>query len=273
MTFASDLDGTLIYSPRIMGITPQQARKRYRAVDEYRGAPCSFTSEKVLRRLGIVRRRIPFIPVTTRSTEQYFRLTLFEEGGWPEWAVTCNGAVILHRGEPLGEWTGEIRRKIAHLSPALSEIRAYFTGGRHVFPIRAQRCVENYFCYFIMDGLSPADAEHLSFLSGELAKRGWLLSHQGRKVYVAPRFVDKGAALRFVLEKAGLSCAFAAGDSRLDQSLLACARFRLVSGGGEIAQMCRFEQDFYVTENSGVGAAEEILAYVGDKAGISFSEG
>ena len=51
-----------------------------------------------------------FIPVTTRTIEQFQRITLFQNEIIPEYAITSNGGNILHNGKQDVTWNKEIKR-------------------------------------------------------------------------------------------------------------------------------------------------------------------
>ncbi|MFB8733068.1 hypothetical protein ACEQPO_01615 [Bacillus sp. SL00103] len=66
--------------------------------------PLSYMSVETKMSLQMIHQLGWFIPVTTRTTAQYERITFFQQELKPEYAVTTNGGCILHHGKPLEDW-------------------------------------------------------------------------------------------------------------------------------------------------------------------------
>ena len=92
IVFYSDLDNTLIYSYR------REIGGKKRCVEVYQGREISFMSEYSYHLLQEISKKALFIPVTTRTMEQYQRIDLGI--GIPEYALVCNGGILLVRGIP-----------------------------------------------------------------------------------------------------------------------------------------------------------------------------
>ena len=75
MMFASDLDGTLIYSKRRFG--EETLNVSVRNVEVYNGREISFMTEKAIALLRELSDEMMFVPVTTRTVEQYNRSRYF----------------------------------------------------------------------------------------------------------------------------------------------------------------------------------------------------
>lgn len=56
-----------------------------------------------------------FIPVTTRTIEQFQRITLFQNEIIPEYAITSNGGNILHNGKQDVTWNKEIKKNFSRM--------------------------------------------------------------------------------------------------------------------------------------------------------------
>lgn len=103
--FASDLDRTLIYSHRVLEQYAYEGE--YDLVEVLDERPLSYMSVETKKSLQTIHQSGWFIPVTTRTTAQYERITFFEQELKPEYAVTTNGAVFfimasrLRIGKPL----------------------------------------------------------------------------------------------------------------------------------------------------------------------------
>ena len=96
IVFASDLDNTLLYSR-------SHKREGDVCVEHIKGEAHGFMTPLAIERLREVSQKVRLIPVTTRSVEQYRRIE-WPEGTAPEYAVTTNGAVLLHGGEVDAAW-------------------------------------------------------------------------------------------------------------------------------------------------------------------------
>ena len=57
-------------------------------------------TESAFSMLKEVNRQVLFIPVTTRTTEQFNRFVIFEKEIPLTYAITTNGANILYKGNP-----------------------------------------------------------------------------------------------------------------------------------------------------------------------------
>jgi hydroxymethylpyrimidine pyrophosphatase-like HAD family hydrolase len=107
----------------------------------------------------------------------------------------------------------------------------------------------------------------LADLTDWAAARGWSVSVQGRKVYVVPVMLSKGAAATRVAELLG-GPLLAAGDSLLDRSLLEAAVCAARPAHGELHATGYQLPDLFVSKHSGARAAEEILDHLGDRADL-----
>ena len=86
--FACDLDNTLIHSHK-------RRRTGDICVEYYVDQEQSFMSPKALDLLKKISERVLFVPVTTRSINQYRRI-FWTEDFLPRYAVVANGAYFLH---------------------------------------------------------------------------------------------------------------------------------------------------------------------------------
>ena len=202
--FCSDLDNTLIYSYK------RDIGKKKRCVEIYEGREISFMSEYSLELLQKVRRKTCFVPLTTRTEEQYRRISL----GEPEFALVCNGGVLLLEGEPERAWyyeslrlareaAGELllaARILEHDTDVFFEVRNI----RDLFLFTKSRNPER-----SIAGLAHAlDLTRVDILTN------------GEKLYVLPKRLHKGTALRRLKERFHGAFAFAAGDSLFDVPML-----------------------------------------------------
>jgi len=259
--FASDLDQTLIYSRNSMGmdITEEELVE----VERYEGKPLSFMTKKSQSALWNIGDSTFFLPVTTRTQAQYERVTgIFEGQQPPRFAVISNGAVILENGQPIKEWSDQIRQTCIDrktvINELLPEIERHFSED-WVVKVRE---ADDWFVYLIIDRARfPEDK--LDFYTTTFKKLGWGLSLQGRKLYFMPESITKAGAMEYIKKRIGASYVVAAGDSLLDLDLLESADYGMLASHGEAAKNAApTSAHIRKTENYGIKAGEEILARV-----------
>lgn len=258
---ASDLDRTLIYSANSMALPgPDHQAPRMVVAEVYDAAPLSFmtrAAEELLE--GIVARNV-FVPVTTRTRAQFSRVRL--PGSGSGYAVTTNGAVLLHDGEPDPGWSRHIERSLGECAP-LAEMLGHLTGSAADPAILRVRTAEDFFVYAIVD--RPAlPAAYLEELRTWCLARGWTTSLQGRKLYCVPVPITKEAAVAEIRRRSGAGLLMAAGDSRLDAGILELADIAIRPAHGELDSDGFRRANLTVTAASGMLAGEEILRLMAD---------
>lgn len=264
--FASDLDQTLIYSKRSMGkdVAPEELR----VVEYFDGKPQSFMTRKGQQALWNLGKSAVFVPVTTRTKEQYERVTgIHEADKIPRFAIISNGAVILENGKPIREWSENIRNQCIGrktiIETVMPEVKHHFSED-WVLRIRQ---AEDWFVYLIVDR-EGFPTHKLEYYTETFRKIGWSLSLQGRKLYFMPESITKAAAMEYVRDRIGAETVVAAGDSLLDLDLLESADVGFLASHGEAARSAaEVAGHIKVTAHTGIRAGEEILTGVAD---ISF---
>ncbi len=251
--FASDLDRTLIYSKR--------------AVQEFSGdisdlkqveikgdKALSFMTSRAYELLCEIATRTLFVPITTRSNEQFNRLSLLRE--IPHlYAVTANGAHLFYKGKLVNEWEKTINRRLEIDVASVSELK-YLLSSHDLVLEGRERIVDDLFFYYILS--CPQDSLKLEKIHSLVADIGWRISQQGRRLYFVPNPVCKGEAIRYIKEREGIKTIVGAGDSRLDQDFLKLCDIRFVPRHGEIVAN-GLHDDYQITNSYGVKAGEEIL--------------
>ncbi|MDN7241991.1 HAD hydrolase family protein [Planococcus sp. N028] len=265
LLFASDLDQTLIYSRNSMGenITEIDLVE----VERINGKPQSYMTKKSQKALWELGTSAFFLPVTTRTQEQYERVTgIFENPVAPRFAVISNGAVILEDGEPVKEWSEEIREQCVSRKTVIEEllplIERYFSE-EWVLNIKQ---ADGWFVYLIIDRTQFPE-EKLEFYARLFREIGWAMSLQGRKLYFMPESITKARAMEYVKQRLNADYVMAAGDSLLDLDLLESADKGFLAVHGEaVKSKAAFSAHIQITERSGIEAGEEILAHVAETA-------
>ncbi|MBH0119100.1 HAD family hydrolase [Rhodococcus sp. CX] len=261
---ASDLDRTLIYSRAAM-TRAQFDRDDLLCVEYHKGAPLSYLTETSAQRLRELSTTAQLVPTTTRTPAQFRRIAL--PGGPWRYAITSNGGAILVDGEPDPAWREGLDRAVwaggAGLDEVLTALRARISPDW----VRKLRIADDLFCYLVVD----VDAQPADFLvewDEWCRARGWGASQQGRKIYTVPDSVCKSHAVAEVhrrLVADGVlsedSPVFAAGDGALDAPMLEAADAAIRPCHGELEALNWQHPTVAVTEESGVSAGEEILAW------------
>ncbi|RNF40268.1 hypothetical protein [Planococcus salinus] len=261
--FASDLDQTLIYSHRSMGpdVTPEELQ----VVEHLEGKPQSFMTRRGQKALWELEKSAVFVPVTTRTQEQYERVTgIYRDGQLPRFAVISNGAVILENGQPVRDWSDNIRKqcidKKTVIEELMPEIKRHFSE-EWVLRIRQ---ADDWFVYLIVDR-EGFPVENLEYYTKVFREIGWGMSLQGRKLYFMPESITKAAAMEYVRDRMEAELVVAAGDSLLDLDLLESADLGFLAAHGEaVRSRSAISSHIQVTEQTGIKAGEEILAGVAD---------
>lgn len=250
--FASDLDRTLIYSKRMIDAYPPG--EGYELVEMVDGKERSYMSLQAKKHLVKIHQMMLFIPVTTRTTEQYKRIFLFQDEIKPDYAVTTNGACILKNGSPLPEWSSLMEKEISLCQPIDEMIREIQLLA--LFPhIKQIKTAHHYFIYLILkDGHIPfIDLQDVMRWAED---RDWRVSLQGRKLYFIPKALNKWKAVSYLKELVGLDTIFSAGDSLLDYELILEADHGFAPAHGEVLATY---PALPATQAEGMGAANEIL--------------
>ncbi|MDO5560213.1 MAG: HAD hydrolase family protein [Oscillospiraceae bacterium] len=232
--FASDLDKTLIHSYK----TAQPGDICVELKDGKKLSYMTHEAQKTLRNI-CSHPDIAFTPVTTRSTEQYERIHLFDNYV-PHLAAAANGGVLLIDGESDKEWYAQSQQLIRNSLPVMDEGMRILEKDPDVsFEIRI---VDGMFV-FTKSGNTDATKKRLS---DALDKSQVMIYNIGEKIYIFPAVLTKGRAVERLVQRFGFTGVICAGDSEFDISML------------EIADIAYYP----------LGLAE----YVSSKNGIGFDE-
>ncbi|MFF6999104.1 HAD family hydrolase [Streptomyces sp. NPDC008313] len=231
---ASDLDRTLIYSAAALALTMSDAEApRLLCVEVYQGRPLSYMTETAAGLLTDLGGTALFVPTTTRTREQYHRISL--PGPLPKYAICANGGHLLVDGVSDPRWQARVAARLADECAPLDEIRAHLAASADPAWVRKQRVAEDLFAYLVVEReLLPG--EWVKDLAVWADHRGWTVSLQGRKLYAVPRPLTKSAAMREIARRTGAGLTLAAGDSLLDSDLLLAADRGWRPGHGELAE-------------------------------------
>lgn len=211
--FASDLDNTLLFSWK-------HAVETDVCVELLKGAPQGYLTQNAQGYLRRITAEMLFIPVTSRSIEQYRRIQ-FPEGCRPRYAVTTNGAILLADGEVDPLWLQESEEAVRPWREALEETLAALQD-----QAMAKRCriVDGMYTFAACE--TAEDAQALwEAMEGRTALERQV---SGRKVYFFPPPVNKGSALERLRRRFPAERVLCAGDSEMDVPMLREADLAIV---------------------------------------------
>ncbi|WP_226659885.1 HAD family hydrolase [Pseudalkalibacillus hwajinpoensis] len=259
--FASDLDRTLIYSHRMIepGAVPE-----VHLIETLDGKDISYISSYSRKALQQLNNEIFFIPVTTRTIEQYQRITLFQHTIQPEYAVTSNGGHILKDGKVVKGWSDQLKASLEtclSLPVFIRQLEALITGNW----VDRIRQADYLFVYLIIRR-DQVSREELSALFEWAREQGWQPSLQGRKLYFVPNPVNKWKAVEYLKDELGLSYVYTAGDSLLDYELIKYGDKGFVPSHGEVLESY---PNLHKTEAHGMAASDEILLSITEDLSLS----
>lgn len=261
---ASDLDQTLVFSARSAGVDVAGLVE----VEEYEGRTISYVTPRAWELLGALVATGRFVPVTTRTPEQYARIR------WPDapprYAVCANGGVVLVDGAADARWADLVRDRLSACAPQ-EEVRALLQALADGLVVAvpgsadpAVRVVPGLFCYVVLRDGQRAELEgpRLDALTADLRGRGYTVSLQGRKLYAVPRPLTKSAAVAEVVSRCGAADFVAAGDSLLDVDLLLAATAARRPRHGELLRAGWEHDGVDLTGATGAAAGEEIAEWL-----------
>ena len=215
--FCTDLDNTLIYSYK------HDIGNKKRNVEIYQGREISFITEKTYEMLQKIKKDYLIIPTSTRTIEQYERIDL-GIGKFP-YALVCNGGILLVDGKQEEEWYQESRKLVKE---SRQELEKAMLGLEQDFRRKFElRFIEELFVF--TKCISPEEV--IQELKLQLNTDVVDVFNNGEKVYVVPKNLSKGRAIKRLREKLKPQYLIAAGDSEFDITMVEEADFGLVPNG------------------------------------------
>ena len=263
MIFASDLDRTLIYSRRFI---KEVEKDNIVPVELYNEKIISYMTKQSLRLLQEISSKAMFIPITTRSIEQYSRISIFDESISIKYAVTTNGGTILIDKKLDTEWEDIVNRELKKCDSLEKVIETHKRMVKNPSILRYRVADEKFF-YNIIDLNSVNETCHDYYAEFDeyLEKAKWSKYDQGRKVYYVPNVLTKEKALMYIMKKEGIEKTIVSGDSIMDLSMLEIASQGFVPLHGDLCDCLSDEHKKHINLMSeGFKGTEEILNIVKD---------
>lgn len=204
--FFSDLDNTLVYSHRV-SLPGERIAVEY-LNDRIQSYMTKKTYDFLSESNGIF-----LIPTTTRTCEQYARLSeTFAKFGC-RYALVCNGGILLDNNEIDFEWLSETKRIAGDELSDLNEASKLFF---RFFPEESVHYANNVMLY----AKTNTPALDAAKLTSRLNTKSLNVYYDSRKVYCIPASINKGNAMKRFSNRMGITHTIAAGDSIPDIPML-----------------------------------------------------
>lgn len=270
---ACDLDRTLIYSlhAAVDGATSGGLPDDLRVVEHYQDASLSHMTARAWQLLDEIMTGGCFVPVTTRTPEQYARVDLPR---LPALALCANGGILLREGRRDPEWDDWVAELLASSAP-LAEVMAVMEDTAAASAagsgwVRTHRDAAHLFGYLVAQSRAHIDPAWLAGFTATMDGLGYVVSVQGRKVYTVPAGLTKAAAVTRLAEQRAADLGapvtvLAAGDSLLDGPMLEAADRAVRPAHGELHEAGRTAPHLTVTSASGARGGEEVLVWLLDQ--------
>lgn len=237
--FCTDLDNTLIFSYR------HEIGKQKVLVETLNGKELSFMTCRAYQLLERIARDKTVVPVTTRSLAQFQRID-FGDKIKMRYALAANGGILLEHGRPNQDWYQQTREIVRTVDSELEKGMDLLKSDPYIiFEIRK---VDEIFIFT----KSCEPEKTVGLLKSTLDQDKVYIDSNGQKIYIFPKALDKGTALRRFRQFVGGKPVFiAAGDSEFDIPMIENADLGLYpeglnvrSGPGRIA----FQADVFAEE-------------------------
>lgn len=213
--FACDLDNTLIHSHK-------HRKQGDILVETLNGKEQGFMTPKAAELLEKINSRqdMLFVPVTTRSVEQFWRIE-FPEKCVPKYALAANGTILLTDGEEEPRWKEISDKKTKPYLEEIERLRDKYSADED---LRIVRTVNGMYLFTACkDGVDAEEkakkCSEETFLRAELS---------GYKLYFFTPAANKGEAVKRFSRQFGVSDIIAAGDSIIDIPMLEEADLAIV---------------------------------------------
>ena len=257
MIFASDLDRTLIYSKSFI----KDEMKDVFPVERKDEIDLSYMSEKSIALLSLLSNKTTFVPVTSRSLEQFRRVFFIKENLTYKYAIVANGGILLKDDKIDLTWKGNIEKQMAEIVPPEEFLLKLDTFLKNP-EINSFRCCDKLFIYIVLKTEYIEDG-YVESLEELCNMHGYGTVKNNRKIYIIPFFINKWAPLKYIMEMEQESEVFSAGDSILDLPMLKNSTKGFVPAHGELNNDYRNifaeNKNLQCTKENGIYASEEFL--------------
>lgn len=219
--FVSDLDNTLLFSWK-------KCHPGDLCIEKKGESEQGFMTEFAYNSLEIINKITTFVPVTSRSINQYQRIQ-WNDKQLPEYAIVANGGVLLKNGKVDLGWLKESQELV---KPYKNEMKNLYDMFNNTGRYKISRIVDD--MYFYVHCYDESQAVDCVTRYKTLSQLEVIL--QGRKVYFFPSVINKGIAVERLKAYIIYEKIIAAGDSIIDLPMLQKADFVIIPGELENAE-------------------------------------
>lgn len=202
----TDLDNTIIYSYK------HDIGNDKINVEIYKEKQISFITRKTYSLLKKLNKDILIVPTSTRTIEQYNRINL--NIGKIKYALVCNGGILLVNGVKDEKWYEESLKNVSESKQELEKaINLLTKENRRTMELRF---IEQLFIF-----TKCVESENVvEDLKKVINKNLVDVFNNGEKVYVVPKRLSKGVAVKRFKKYIKGDYVISAGDSEFDISML-----------------------------------------------------
>ena len=235
--FHSDLDNTLIYSYK------HDIGADKKCVEIYQDREVSFMTTESMDILKRIQSKIIFVPTTTRTIEQYKRIQMDISN--PNYALVCNGGILLKNGSKDSDWYQESLDLAAHAKSELEKAIQILNQDKNRY--FENRYIEQLFVFT----KSSEPQKTIQTLRSKLDEKKVDIFHNGDKVYVLPKELNKGRSILRLKKKLSADRIIAAGDSAFDIPMLKASNIGFCPKGlitEDIPNIFEYPSDVFTVE-------------------------
>lgn len=214
LIYATDLDRTVIFSSKFF----KPCEKNVTCV-EYKGnKEISYMYNEALDLLYelMEKKDLFLIPITTRSLEQYQRVTPFQKC---KYAIVANGGIILYNGEVFKPWQKHIKEILEKYQEYDNNVVEILKKYQDYFDSEIRK-VDDIFYFVKLQDNDDRNEELLKYLDITIDKSLWNFTLQGLKLYIIPKEITKENALNFLKSYLNESFLITSGDGKLDKDFI-----------------------------------------------------
>lgn len=236
MIYATDLDRTVIFSSKFFS----PSEKNVTCV-EYKGnKEISYMYNEALDLLHklMEKKDLFLIPVTTRSLEQYQRVTPFQKC---KYAIVANGGIMLYNGEVFKPWQEHIKEILCKYQEYDNDVVEKLQKYQDYFDSDIRK-VDDIFYFVKLQDNDDRNKELLKYLDIAIDKSLWNFTLQGLKLYIIPKEITKENALLFLKKYLNETYVITSGDGKLDLGFIKVGNKKYIPEKSEILD--------YITPNS-----------------------
>lgn len=253
MIYATDLDRTVIFSSKFFS----PSEKNVTCV-EYKGnKEISYMYNEALDLLHklMEKKDLFLIPVTTRSLEQYQRVTPFQKC---KYAIVANGGIMLYNGEVFKPWQEHIKEILCKYQEYDNDVVEKLQKYQDYFDSDIRK-VDDIFYFVKLQDNDDRNKELLKYLDIAIDKSLWNFTLQGLKLYIIPKEITKENALKFLKSYLNESFLITSGDGKLDKDFIMMGDIIFIPLCSEVLDYMSMENKAYHLVSEGLKGTIELF--------------